>query len=370
MVYRYGIQFYGIILTIIIFFLVFIFSAILTGILSKSDFTISKKALEAISARQATHLRVTARWGGISIILAISLFVLYDQNNTTVWVLISSLPIFLAGAFEDYGFYIKPSIRLSIGLFSGFLAIFTTGIWLTDIDVSVIGFALTFPPFAIFFTAFASCGVSQSINLIDGLNGLASGIILLISASLSWICFSFSETALGIFSLIICASTLGFFIWNFPKGLIFLGDSGAYTLGHLLAWIAIILTSRRPEISAWAILCIFSWPVMDTVLSIYRRRLTKMAIDQPDRLHYHHLIMRTIKFFSHKKFTQKFTNPLATVIILPLAVVPILCGVIFIEKNYYALITIFLTFLFFCSSYTILSYSLRSSKIKKIFKSK
>ena len=341
----------------------FIFSTGLTGILCKSALTVSQKSHEAISAKQATHSKVTTRWGGFAILLSVTLFVLYDQNSISVFIMISSFPIFLVGALEDFGYSIKPYIRLLFGLMSGLIAVFLTSVWLTDIDLSVISFLLTYSPFAILFTAFASCGVSQSINLIDGMNGLASGIILLISIGLSIISFSVGEKDLGFFSLIISISTMGFLIWNFPKGLIFLGDSGAYTLGHITVWVAIILISRHPEISAWAILCIFLWPIIDTVFSILRRWVRNVAIDQPDQMHFHHVIMRGIQLISRGKIQQNLANPIATIIVLPMAATPIFLGILFIQDNYYSLCTVTLISFLFLLIYHLLVYLLRSRKL-------
>lgn len=350
--------------------MVFIFSTVLTGILCNSKHSISRKSFEAISARQATHSSVTTRWGGISILSALLLFVFYDRSEISVLIMVSSLPIFFVGALEDFGYFIKPSIRLGAGLFSGLLAIYLTKVWLTDVHLSFIGFMLAYSPIAILFTAFASCGVSQSVNLIDGMNGLASGVVILITIALSIICFSLEEKSLGFFSLMIFLSTAGFFVWNFPKGLIFLGDSGAYTLGHITVWISIVLVSRHPEISAWAILCIFLWPIMDTVFSVFRRKIKRVAIDQPDRMHFHHVIMRAILIILRSRVSKDIANPITTLIILPIASIPIILGIIFVEDNNGALYTVSLAGVCFLFVYRFLLYLLYARKFKRIFKSK
>lgn len=66
--------------------------------------------------------------------------------------------------------------------------------------------------------------------------------------------------------LMLSCAVAGFLLFNFPFGKIFLGDAGAYTLGHTLVWVAIGLNSVSSEISPWAILLIFFWPVADTML--------------------------------------------------------------------------------------------------------
>ena len=71
-------------------------------------------------------------------------------------------------------------------------------------------------------------------------------------------------------------------VLNYPLGKIFLGDGGAYALGHLLVWSAILLVNRASEISPFAILLIFFWPVADTGLAIWRR--WKLGIQQIVRI--------------------------------------------------------------------------------------
>ena len=99
------------------------------------------------------------------------------------------------------------------------------------------------------------------------------------------------------------AAVLGFMVLNFPLGKIFLGDGGAYALGHLLVWSAIILINYASDVSAFAILLIFFWPVADTGLAIWRRWKLGNPTDRPDRLHFHQLAMRfiEIRFFGRDR---------------------------------------------------------------------
>ena len=87
--------------------------------------------------------------------------------------------------------------------------------------------------------------------------------------SLSVIAFNAGHTQTSIFLVLIVASVLGFLVLNFPLGKIFLGDGGAYALGHLLVWSAIILVNSVNDISPFAILLLFFWPVADTGLAIW-----------------------------------------------------------------------------------------------------
>ena len=125
------------------------------------------------------------------------------------------------------------------------------------------------------------------------------------------------------------AAVLGFFTLNFPFGKIFLGDGGAYAMGHLLVWCAILLINPMPEISPFAILLIFFWPVADTGLAIWRRWRLGNPAGRPDRLHFHQLAMRflEIRFFGRDR--RNVVNPLSTLILVPLISAPQILGVLF-----------------------------------------
>ena len=241
----------------------------------------------------------------------------------------------MAGGLEDLGYNIKPVYRFIAGIVSGFIAIYLTGLWLDNVDFTILTPILALPFIAICFTAFASAGISNSINLIDGVNGLASGDYnvnrfgTLYNILFSW------RVGLGTFCIILVGSILGFFIWNFPKGLIFLGDAGAYTYGHLLVWIAISLITKHPEISAWAIFCLFFWPIMDTVAAILRRCLKRGSINQADHMHFHQLVMRAIVIYSGGRISQKSANPMSTVIILPFCILIASLGILFLESTFF-----------------------------------
>jgi UDP-GlcNAc:undecaprenyl-phosphate/decaprenyl-phosphate GlcNAc-1-phosphate transferase len=327
-----------------------------------------KKANEAISAKQASHNRLTSRFGGLAAIIALVISVCLVADELIFFIVLSSIPVLVAGVAEDMGYNVKPAYRFNAALVSGLLAVSLTGVWLDNVDFTILKPILALPFFAICFTAFASAGISNSINLIDGINGLASGVITVIGLALCIISFSLGEVTLGTFCIILVGSILGFFIWNFPKGLIFLGDAGAYAYGHFLVWIAILLITKHPEISAWAIFCLFFWPIMDTIAAIFRRYLKRSSINQADNMHFHQLVMRVVVIYSGDRVSQKSANPLSTVIILPFCILIAFLGVIFLESVFLSILTIiFATFLFFVSYY-LLVFTVRSKVFRKFIK--
>ena len=167
----------------------------------------------------------------------------------------------------------SPKARLIASIISSFLAILLFRVWLTSLGIPGIDILLMFTPFAILFSIFAAVGVVNAFNLIDGLNGLSSYISISVAFSLSIIAFKAGNNQISIFLVLIIASVLGFMVLNFPMGKIFLGDGGAYALGHLLVWSAIILINDAAEVSPFAILLIFFWPVADTGLALASLKL-------------------------------------------------------------------------------------------------
>jgi len=88
---------------------------------------------------------------------------------------------------------------------------------------------------------------------------------------------------------------LGFFIWNYPRGLIFLGDGGAYLIGFWIASLSILLVSRHTEVSPWFALLVNAYPIMETIFTIYRRSIHQNKNPGlPDGIHFHTLIYRRL----------------------------------------------------------------------------
>jgi UDP-N-acetylmuramyl pentapeptide phosphotransferase/UDP-N-acetylglucosamine-1-phosphate transferase len=204
---------------------------------------------------------------------------------------------------------------------------------------------------SVLLTILVSAGISHAFNLIDGLNGLAIGISLLTGLGLGGIAYSVGDYTLSSICWVLVASLAGILVFNFPFGKIFLGDAGAYSLGHIFVWIGILILNRNPEVQPFAILLIFFWPTADMLFSIYRRYRSNRPIDQPDRLHYHQLVMRAVELVFLSRKLRKLTNPLATFIILPLAAAPVVTAFFVWSNNKNAIFAFILYFIFFATSY-------------------
>lgn len=251
--------------------------------------------LDSTAGVQKFHTSPTPRVGGLGLLIGLSVawYKLPKSNEITDLLglmLIAGMPAFLFGTAEDLTKRVGVRERLLATMASGVLAWWLTGMSLTRIDVWGIDSLLTWVPISIVFTAFAVGGVSNAINIIDGFNGLASGTLIISYIAIGMIAHQAGDSELMKICLILTAITIGFFLVNFPFGKIFLGDGGAYLMGFLLAWMAVLLLARNVKVSAWAPLLACGYPILEVLFSIWRRQQRNLHPGHPDRLHLHSLI--------------------------------------------------------------------------------
>ena len=175
--------------------------------------------------------------------------------------------------------------------------------------------------------SFLAAGISHAFNLIDGLNGLSGFIAVGISLSLAAISHQMGLGEHHDVLLILSSAIAGFLVFNFPFGKIFLGDGGAYFIGHILVWMAISILCAAPNITPLAMLLIFFFPVADTLLAIVRRVNLGLSIFHPDRLHFHQLAMRGTEIVVLGRKRRHIANPLAAILILPFAFTSMVVGI-------------------------------------------
>lgn len=284
-------------------------------------------------AAQASHKSPTPRQGGAVAGLCIGLFswVLFAQQELAwreLCIVLSAIPVFILGVKEDIFRNVRSSVRFLAAIVSGVVAFLLTGMWINFAEPEWFGGILAYSIVGVPLTILTSSGFSHAFNLLDGLNGLTSGMSVLISAGLVFIAQRAGVLDVLPLLWLVIATLMGFLAWNFPRGLIFLGDGGAYALGHVLSWISIVLIFSSDELSAWSIMLVFFWPFTDTMFTILRRVFKGNAIHAPDRVHFHQVLMRVLLMVMGAKKSQA-ANPLATVVILALAVVPVAIGVVF-----------------------------------------
>ena len=244
---------------------------------------------------QKFHTAPTPRVGGVPIVLG--LIVAWAKTPTDVKdmltpILFAGMPAFLFGVAEDITKRVGVMQRLLATMASGLLAWWITDYSISRVDIWGVDWFMKFTLVSVIFTAFAVGGVANSINIIDGFNGLASTMSTLAFVGFAMIALQVGDTTLAGVSLVLAACVWGFFWVNWPFGKLFLGDGGSYFIGFALAWVAVLLIERNAGVSAFAALMVCVHPVAEVLFSIYRRKIRKEHPGMPDRLHFHSLVKR------------------------------------------------------------------------------
>jgi UDP-GlcNAc:undecaprenyl-phosphate/decaprenyl-phosphate GlcNAc-1-phosphate transferase len=140
---------------------------------------------------------------------------------------------------------------------------------------------------------FAVSGLPHAFNLIDGYNGLAGIVALVCCFALAYVALQVGDRQLAAAVLVLAGATAGFLVWNYPGGLIFAGDGGAYLWGVVIAMTSVMLV-RHPQVSPWFPVLLLIYPVWETFFSIYRKSVRGQSPGLADALHFHQLIYRRI----------------------------------------------------------------------------
>jgi UDP-N-acetylmuramyl pentapeptide phosphotransferase/UDP-N-acetylglucosamine-1-phosphate transferase len=254
-----------------------------------------------LSGPQKFHGRPVPRIGGAGVMLAILAGAAIAQANASsaakpMWLLvISTLPAFCTGIAEDLTKQVAPRWRLLATAVSAALAIWLLNGVIGRTDIPGLDLLVPWFPFAAALTLFTVAGVANAVNIIDGFNGLASMCVFMMVLAMAYVAFQVGDTFVFTASLITAGAILGFFVWNFPAGLIFLGDGGAYLLGFLLAELGILLVHRNASVSPIFPLLLCAYPIFETIFTIYRRKVVRgVATAAPDGIHLHTLIHRRL----------------------------------------------------------------------------
>jgi UDP-N-acetylmuramyl pentapeptide phosphotransferase/UDP-N-acetylglucosamine-1-phosphate transferase len=251
---------------------------------------------------QNFHSQPVPRIGGLSLIAGVLVALggihaaLPQRDSAQLWLLVgAALPAFLSGVAEDILKNISPRRRLFCNTLSAALGIVFLDAILLRTDIAMVDFAVQWYPAAVALTLLVVTGVANSINIIDGFNGLASMCVIFILLALGFVAHQLNDAFILTAALILAGAVLGFFVWNYPAGLVFLGDGGAYFLGFMAAELSVLLIHRHSAVSPIFPLLLCAYPIFETLFSIYRRRVVRgVAAIAPDAIHLHTLIHRRI----------------------------------------------------------------------------
>ncbi|GAC1415093.1 MAG: glycosyltransferase [Burkholderiaceae bacterium] len=254
-----------------------------------------------LASVQKVHGEAVPRVGGFGIFIAVVLTSAYTTWRAPMigrWIallMVCSAVAFVGGVVEDITKKVSAKRRLLLTMVAALLGFYFLGARIDHIDWINIVWKLD--PFwvAAPLTVLAVAGIANAVNIIDGFNGLASAVSICMLLSLGYVALQVGDMFVLVAALMVAGATAGFFIFNYPAGLIFLGDGGAYFLGFMLGELSILLVMRNPQVSTWYAALLLIYPVFETLFSVYRRLFLRgHSPGMPDGIHLHSLIFRRV----------------------------------------------------------------------------
>ncbi|HJP64312.1 MAG TPA: hypothetical protein VJ844_12785 [Mucilaginibacter sp.] len=231
------------------------------------------------------HQRPTALMGGVAIFSAYSIALFSLSPAHINWMLYGASSImFLTGLIDDI-WEVKPVVKVVVQIVCSFILIYY-GFNFGGGLLSWGGIPLTF---------IWVMGITNAINLLDNMDGLAAGISAIVALITGILTYLNGETDLAIPGFAIAGAAIGFLVYNFKPARIFMGDSGSLFLGFSLAYLSIAVQYKMGSSSAvWVLfipISLMAIPIMDTTLVTIKRILAGRRIDQGGRDHTSHRLV-------------------------------------------------------------------------------
>jgi len=270
---------------------------------------------------RSLHKQATPSGSGIAVFIAVSIVSLFaDVGNYENYsmLLISVFMVFMLGVFDDIK-SISAKYKIIIILIAAALTTYFDNmiIWNTG---AFFGHNLSLPWYIAFpFTIFAITGFTNSFNLIDGLDGLAATLSIIILSALWYLGYKNNDFLLAGIPILIIPAMLAFLYFNWNPAKAFMGDSGSLTLGFL---IAILSIKALNYVSPLVILYVVALPVIDTIVIMIRRKKSRQSIFAPDKNHMHHVFLRM--------FNDNMTTAVITLALIQVAYISF--GLIFVSQ--------------------------------------
>ena len=237
------------------------------------------------------HQHPTARLGGLAMYLGFGLAAaLFSTEPTTLGLLLSAAIITTLMVFDDIG-GVRPLFKLGFQVAASLLAIVGFGISIRFIGLP--GGVITLAPLvSVVLTLLWFVSLQNTINFLDGVDGLAAGVVAIVSATLLLAAINRNETGIVILAGALIGACIGFLLFNWHPARIFMGDSGSNFLGFTLAALSVLSVAKGTVVLALIVpVAALAIPIVDTAWAIVRRQLRGKSIATPDTEHLHHRLL-------------------------------------------------------------------------------
>lgn len=246
-----------------------------------------------IPNKRKIHKHVTPGMGGVAIFLGAALGLLYLQPEHIHLpsIIIGSIVIVVTGVLDDK-YDIRPIIKLS-GQIIAALVLISSGMIIEKLTLPFVGMVeLGFLGIPI--TLLWIVGITNAINLIDGLDGLATGVSTIGLLSMFVMAIVDFQLFAAYLCIVLIGANLGFLYHNFYPAKVYMGDTGSNFLGYMIAVISILGLFKNIALLGFVIpVIILAVPIFETLFSIIRRMVNKQHVMQPDNKHIHYQLLRS-----------------------------------------------------------------------------
>jgi len=244
------------------------------------------------------HKKPTALIGGAAVFIVFLLGVLMLDMPLGSWrsLFFAGTIVFIIGILDDFR-EIPPSSRFIAQVLASLIIVFWGNVELQTLGALLGGDPVLLGMLAVPITVLGSVGVINAANMLDGLDGLAGGLLLIFFSVLLFLAWRAGLQNEVNVLLLICGALAGFLLFNFRftdgrPATVFMGDAGSLFLGLMVAWFLIRYTQEpynliRPISAVW----LFGLPIMDTVAIMIRRIMRGRSPFAPDREHFHHILL-------------------------------------------------------------------------------
>jgi len=238
------------------------------------------------------HQHPTARLGGLAMYLGFGLSAaLFSTEPTTLGLLLSAGIITTLMVFDDIG-GVRPLYKLGFQVAASLIAIVGFGIAIRFIGLPKIGIVTLAPIVSVLVTLAWFVSLQNTINFLDGVDGLAAGVVAIVAATLLLAAINHNETGIVILAGALIGACIGFLLFNWHPARIFMGDSGSNFLGFTLAALSVLSVAKGTVVLALVVpVAALAIPIVDTAWAIVRRRLRGKSIATPDTEHLHHRLL-------------------------------------------------------------------------------
>ena len=268
------------------FLLIFIGALVMIGLVRSYA---PKIGLIDIPNDRSAHTRHTPRGAGVGFYLSSALIIPlfhFDLILAYKWTFLAVLLVFIVGVLDDHH-DTSPKTKFIVIIIGAFLLSFDHIV--IDKLGTVFGIPVSLGWFALPFTLFAVTGFTNALNLIDGLDGLAATISIVILGSFMAVGYLNEDMFMTVIAGSFIAALAAFLVFNWHPASIFMGDSGSLTLGFVISVLAIKSLAYIPVVS---VLFVAALPILDTLVVMMRRKLNGRSIFSADKCHIHHILKR------------------------------------------------------------------------------